>query len=182
MMKTCFASRWEDCAQSQSVTHCMSQLSRHSTASEVMPPHSKKTVESNPCTQSLPACLELRSTACAKASMRIITHTPSCSQSSAWGTGRTPQLGRIAGTVAIQLKVQIGLMRYRRPFFSGSRQPAANQQAMPQDVQISSGFLAQGARQREPSTAACTRLSLTAIPCRMHRVSSDFCGTGPGQY
>jgi hypothetical protein len=28
-----------------------------------MPPHSRKIVESNPCTQSLPACFELRSTA-----------------------------------------------------------------------------------------------------------------------
>ena len=27
-----------------------------------MPPHSQKTVESNPCTQSLPTCFELRST------------------------------------------------------------------------------------------------------------------------
>ena len=38
----------------------MSQLSRHSTASEGMPPHSKKTVESKPCAQSLPLFLELR--------------------------------------------------------------------------------------------------------------------------
>ncbi len=130
MMKTCFASRWEDCAQSQSVTHCMSQLSRHSTASEGMPPHSKKTVESNPCTQSLPACLELRSTACAKASMRIITHTPSCSQSSAWGTGRTPQLGRIAGTVAILAQGTNWADAIPQAFFlrqsPASRQPAGN--------------------------------------------------------
>ena len=61
--KTCCTNRWEDCAQSQSVMHCMSQLSRHSTASEGMPPHSQNTVESNPCTQSLPEYVELRSTA-----------------------------------------------------------------------------------------------------------------------
>ena len=93
----------------------MSQLSRHSTASEGMPPHFQKTVESNPCTQSLPACFELRSTARAAKSAEWPANQAGRREQGVAGLLGVGQVLRLHGGRVHGGRVQMGLLRELSP-------------------------------------------------------------------